>query len=97
MAEGQTTVVVNVVTNLMWTMVLCLGSTVQLVGNLVQQCYMPYGYVFSNHRNIHVLRALVVNKRKITSIFEIQELIDEVEVAAFVMCEYAAGGENSIY
>jgi len=86
MVEGQTTVVV--MTNLLWSLVLHLGY-------MLQQCYMPYGYMFSN-RNNHVLRASVVYKRKTTSIFEILDFVDDVEVALFVMYEYGAAGEDSI-
>jgi len=81
------------VTDLLWTVVLCLGYTLQLVLTSMQQCYMPYGYMFSND-NSHVLRASVGNKRNITSIFEILDLMDDFEVALFVMCEYE---EDSIY
>ena len=94
MEEGRT--IGAVVANLLWSVVLCLGYMLRVVFNLLQQCYMPYGYMFSN-RNSYVLGASCVYKGKTTSIFEILDLNDDVEVALFVMCEYAAAGEDFIY
>ena len=94
MEEGRT--IGAVVVKLLWSVVLVLGYTVQFVFNLLQQCYMPYGYMFSNH-NSHIIGESCVYNRKITSIFEILDLNDDVEVASFVMCEYAAAGEDSLY
>ena len=85
-----------VVVNLLWSMVLIIGYTLRVVFNLMQQCYMPYGYMYSNDTS-HVLGESCVYKRRTTSIFEILDLKDDVEVATFVMCEYAAAGEDSIY
>ena len=85
-----------VVVNLLWSVVLCLGEMIQVIFSSLQQCYMPYGYMFSNDTS-HILGESCVYKRRTTSIFEILDLKDDVEVASFVMCEYAAAGEDSIY
>ena len=73
-----------VVVNLMWSIMSLLGYTLQLVFTAMQQCYMPYGYMFSND-NPHLIESNKYYQRKTNSIFEMLDLKDGVEVA-----EYAA-------
>jgi len=83
MAERQSTVVNN---NLLLSVVLCFAYTLQLIFNSLQQCYMPYGYMFSNDSPC---RESSTYQRKTTSIFEILDLNDDIEVTAFALRECA--------
>ena len=80
-----------VITNLLWSMVLVLGYTVQLVFTSLQQCYMPYGYMFSNESSYRESNKYY--QRKTNSIFEMLDLNDDVE-AAFTVLQHA---EDSVY
>ena len=58
----------EMVTNVLWSMALMVTYTLQLVFTSLQQCYMPYGYMFSNDGST----------RKTNSIFEVLDGSDEV-------------------
>ena len=82
-----------VMTNLLWSMMLVIGYTVQLVFTSMQQCYMPYGYMFSNESSYRESNKYYY-QRKTNSIFEMLDLHDDIEMAAFAACQHT---EDSIY
>lgn len=78
---------VVVMTNVLVSLVLVLGYTMQLVFTSLQQCYMPYGYVFSNDES----------KRKTNSMFEMLDWHDDWEVSTMYMMENAQRGDFTFW
>ena len=75
--QGESITHVVVVANVLVSLMVILGYTMQLVFTSLQQCYMPYGFVFSNDES----------KRKTNSIFEVLDWHDDVEVATIYRME----------
>ena len=59
--QGRTAALV--VVNLLWSMILLVTNTFQLLFTSLQQCYMPYGYMFSN--DVHTVNQTSINERPI--------------------------------